>query len=187
MFIGFTLVKLAVLPSSLAVFFDVYPESPYFCTITPDLRFVKPELRPPGMVATIQGQAVIIAIQLEFLLPKPLFIGAEVAERTSLCGTKGAECQRYSQNQKKGSARVHLGAPKGSFCRILTLLLGKCRRFFLLAGFCKLDGTNNPWGQQIRVLLYPFAAVCLRGISLLIAQMPSSGPNAMLASAQLHP
>src|SRR5437899_5866873 len=83
------LVDLAVLPASLAVSIDVCTEPPYLCAITPDLRFIKPDLRPPGMVAAIKGQTVIVAVQLEFLLPKPLFIGAQVHQRTSLCGTKG--------------------------------------------------------------------------------------------------
>jgi hypothetical protein len=58
------------------------------------------------MVAAIKGQAVIIAVQLEFLLPKPLFIGTKIDKRTSLSGAKRVERERYSQNQKKASAHV---------------------------------------------------------------------------------
>ena len=74
------------MPAKLFVSSDIGSEAFDFPTISPDLLFVRPNLAAWSMVTAIKSQAVTVPVQLELLLPQTLLIGADVAQRTCLCG-----------------------------------------------------------------------------------------------------
>jgi hypothetical protein len=113
-------------------------------------------------------------VELEFLAAQSLFIRSEIGQRTRLGGSKHTRDKRCGQNQKKHSAHVEPSPQTGNLLRDCNLGLWKSPALFI-GKSCK----NQPDGQAV--------FVSPRGKSPLIAQIPSSGPRAMLARAQFQP